>query len=107
MMKITETKNSKNLRKKERKKEITLLIMLLSSLTLSSCSLLIPYEQKPACKRGNQTGLCGSITDVYNYYDQGYTIKDAENLIKEKIKKKEKENSSLCDGVLKNSYCSK
>jgi hypothetical protein len=101
-MKTAETKNLKNLRKKR----ITLLITLLSSLTLSSCSIFMPYEQTPACKRGNQTGLCGSITDIYNYYNQGYTIKDAENLIKDK-NKEEKENSSLCDGVLKNPYCSK
>jgi hypothetical protein len=97
-MKTAETKNLK-------RKGLALLIAL-SSLTLSSCSLLMPYQQHPACKRGSQTGLCGSITDVYNYYDQGYTIKDAENLAKDK-NKEEKENSSLCDGVLKNPYCSR
>jgi hypothetical protein len=97
MMKIIKTKKLK-------RKGFALLILLLS-LTLNSCSMLMPYEEKPACKRGNQTGLCGSISDVYNYYDQGYTIKDAENLTKNK--NKEKENSSLCDGVLKNPYCSR
>jgi hypothetical protein len=96
MMKIIETKNLK-------RKGFTLLITL-SSLTLSSCSILMPYDENPICKRGNHTGLCGSITDVYNYYDQGYTIKDAENLSKNKNKE---ENSSLCDGVLKNPYCSR
>jgi hypothetical protein len=103
-MKTTETKKSKNLKRKG-----FIFLITLSSLTLNSCSLLMPYEQKPACKRGNQTGLCGSITDVYNYYDQGYTIKDAEKLIEDKNKEKEneKENSSLCDGVLKNPYCSR
>jgi len=85
-----------------KRKGLTFLIAL-SSLTLNSCSILMPYEEKPACKRGNQTGLCGSITDVYNYYDQGYTIKDAEKLTKDKSK----ENSTLCDGVLKNPYCSR
>ena len=97
MMKTIEIKNLK-------RKGLVLLIVL-SSLTLNSCSILMPYEENPACKRGNQTGLCGSITDVYNYYDQGYTIKDAERLTKDK--NKEKENSSLCDGVLKNPYCSR
>jgi hypothetical protein len=93
------------MRIKHLKRKGLALLIALSSLTLYSCSILMPYEEKPACKRGNHTGLCGSITDVYNYYDQGYTIKDAERLTKDK--NKEKENSSLCDGVLKNPYCSR
>ncbi len=83
-----------------KRKGLTFLITL-SSLTLNSCSILMPYEENPACRKGNQTGLCGSITDIYNYYNQGYTIKDAEKLTEDKNKK----NSGLCDGVLKNPQC--
>ena len=66
----------------------------LCSVFISSCSVFMPYEEHYACKRGLDTGLCGSITDVYNYYDRGYTIKDAQKFLNQ-----EKANVRMCDGI--------
>jgi hypothetical protein len=35
------------------------------SLFITSCSVLMPYEEDFACKVPTGLGMCGSITDVY------------------------------------------
>lgn len=44
---------------------------ILLGLTLVSCSavnrLLIPYEEDQACRLKGKNGLCGSLSDVYDY----------------------------------------
>lgn len=39
----------------------------LAGFFLSSCSLLLPYEEEPLCKLGKEGGYCGSISDVYEH----------------------------------------
>ncbi|MFN3978486.1 MAG: hypothetical protein ACK4J2_07540 [Sulfurihydrogenibium azorense] len=77
-------------------KRVFILSMVLFGSFISSCSIFMPYEEEHACKRGINTGLCGSVSDVYNYYDKGYTIKDAEKFIKDKS------NVRMCDGIYSN-----
>ena len=60
------------------------LFVLVIFMLSSSCSILMPYEEKFACNRGLDTGLCGSVTDVYEYYDRGYSIKEVDKVIKRK-----------------------
>ena len=44
------------------------LIALLSFL-LSSCALM-PYSNETLCHRGKEGGLCGRISDVYEYVNK-------------------------------------
>jgi len=43
-------------------------IMVLLSLTVISCSkVMLPYAENPVCRKGVDSGLCGSVPDVYNH----------------------------------------
>jgi len=47
-------------------KKLKLLLLFLSiSVFCSSCSLLLPYEEEPLCRKGKEGGYCGSLLDVY------------------------------------------
>ncbi len=41
--------------------------VIFSSLIVSSCAFLLPYEEEPLCKIGKEGGYCGSISDVYHH----------------------------------------
>ena len=41
-------------------------LIALLSLLLSSCALM-PYSNETLCHRGKEGGLCGRISDVYEY----------------------------------------
>jgi hypothetical protein len=42
-----------------------LILLALILITLSGCSVLMPYEENFSCSMPSGVGVCGSITDVY------------------------------------------
>ena len=43
-----------------------LALLVFSSLTLSCGSFLLPYNEDPVCRKSDQVGFCGSLSDIYD-----------------------------------------
>jgi hypothetical protein len=46
-------------------RKISFFLLPVLFLFASGCSTLMPYHENPLCKRGSETGYCGSVSDVY------------------------------------------
>jgi len=44
-----------------------LFILLLSLVFSCGTKIVLPYEEHQLCRKGADSGLCGSVSDVYDY----------------------------------------
>jgi len=40
-------------------------VVILLAPFIFSCSLILPYEEKPLCEKKEELGYCGSLTEIY------------------------------------------
>jgi hypothetical protein len=57
-------------------KSIKAVLIIITLCILTSCSLLMPYQDQPLCSKGRVGGYCGPLNEVYDVTTQDIDTKN-------------------------------